>query len=73
MKEVDEKQRYPVQMDESDLKQILSLIEERQTSGRYKRPQILIKTFTLKKCETPLQTEVFEVEMALLKREFVKK
>lgn len=73
LKEIGEKQRRPVQMDESDLQQILTLIEdlprESMTSSS-KRPQLLIKEFRLKKQETPLQTEVFEVEMDLLKREF---
>jgi hypothetical protein len=73
MKEVEEKQRHPVQMDESDIKQILALIEDvpidiyLPASGS---PQILIKELRLKKQETPLHTEVFEVEMDLLKREF---
>ena len=73
MKEVEEKQRHPVQMDESDIKQILSLIEDvpienyMPTSGS---PQILIKELRLKKQETELHTEVFEVEMDLIKREF---
>ncbi len=73
MKEVEEKQRHPVQMDENDIKQILSLIEDvpienyMPTSGS---PQILIKELRLKKQETELHTEVFEVEMDLIKREF---
>lgn len=73
MKEVEERQRHPVQMDESDLKQILSLIEDvpiETFSAVSGTPQILIKNFLLKKQETPLHTEVFEVEMDLLKREF---
>ena len=73
MKEVEEKQRHPVQMDESDLKQILSLIEDLPVDSFLPSagsPQLLIKEFRLKKQETPLHTEVFEVEMDLLKREF---
>ncbi len=75
IKEVDEKQRSPVQMDENDLQKILSLLEDVPV-GPYvpspNSPQILIKDFRLKKQETSLQTEVFEVEMDLLKREFLK-
>lgn len=73
MKEVEEKQRHPVQMDENDIKQILSLIEDvpienyQPATGS---PQILIKELRLKKQETELHTEVFEVEMDLIKREF---
>lgn len=74
MKEIDEKQRYPVQMDENDLQKILSLVED-VPIGPYlpsnKSPQILIKELKIKKKETPLQTQVFEVDMELLKREFI--
>lgn len=75
MKEVDEKQRKPVQMDENDLKKILSLLEDLPIDSSVPEtgsPQILIKDFRLKKQETSLQTQVFEVEMDLLKREFIK-
>ena len=75
MKEVQEKQRHPVQMDENDLKQILALLEDVQIDEclpKIHSPQILIKEFHLKKIETPLQQEVFEVEMDLIKREFSK-
>lgn len=71
-KEVEEKQRRPVQMDEQDLQKILSLIEDVQV-GPYipsnTSPQILIKDFRLKKQETPLN-QVWEAEMDLFKREF---
>lgn len=73
MKEVDEKLRYPIQMDENDLKKLLSLLEDISIESYplpQNAPQILIKDFRLKKIETSLQTEVFEVEMDLLKREF---
>lgn len=75
IKEVDEKQRHPVQMDETDLKKILSLIEDLPIDSALPSndsPQILIKEFRLKKKQTSLQTEIFEVEMDLLKREFTK-
>jgi hypothetical protein len=73
IKEVDEKQRHPVQMDEHDLKKILSLIEDVPIDtalASKNSPQILIKDFRLKKLQTPLQRDVFEVQMDLLKREF---
>ncbi|HSX10341.1 MAG TPA: hypothetical protein VLF94_01305 [Chlamydiales bacterium] len=75
MKEIDEKQRRTVEMDESDLQKILSLLEDTPI-GPYlppnDSPQILIKELHLKKHETPLQTQVFEVDMDLLKREFIR-
>lgn len=76
MKEVEEKQRHPVQMDECDLKSILCLIEDVAIDSPLElqqKPQILIKEFQLKRRETPLHTEIFEVEMDLVKREFIKK
>jgi hypothetical protein len=75
MKEVDEKQRKSVQMDENDLKKILSITEDLPIDSELPptgSPQLIIKEFRLKKQETSLQTEVFEVEMDLLKREFIK-
>jgi hypothetical protein len=75
IKEMEEKQRHPVEMDEQDLQKILSLLEN-VAVGPFtpveNSPQILIKNFSLKRKETPLQTNVFEVEMDLLKREFIK-
>ncbi len=73
MKEIQEVQQHPVQMDETDLKQILALVEDIPIEGNFPKtnaPQLLIKDFRLKKLETPLYTEVFEVEMDLIKREF---
>lgn len=73
MKEVLEHQLYSVQMDEDDLKQILSIIEDVPIETHLPKdhaPQILIKDFRLKKIQTALHTEVFEVEMDLVKREF---
>lgn len=75
LKEVEEKQRKSVQMDENDLKAILSLVEDLPIDSAVPAsgsPQLIIKDFRLKKQETSLQTEVFEVEMDLLKREFIK-
>lgn len=73
MKEVQENQRHPIQMDEVDLKEILALLEDVPVDGNLPNnhsPQILIKDFRLKKRKTPLHTEVFEVEMDLITREF---
>lgn len=73
IKEVQEHQRYPVQMDESDLKQILSWIEDlpiERALPQENSPQLLIKDFRLKRQQTPFQKDVFEIEMDLIKREF---
>lgn len=75
MKEVDEKQRHPVQMDEKDLQKILSLLEDVPVESHLpsnKGPQILIKELRIKKQETPLHMQVVEVDMDLLQREFIK-
>lgn len=76
IKETDEIQAHPVQMDESDLQKLLSRVED-VPIGPYPpttaSPQLLIQDMKIKKIETPVQTEVFEVEMHLLKREFTKK
>ena len=74
MKETEEKQRHPVQMDEEDLQKTLSLLED-VPLGSYTpspaSPQILIRDFRLKKQNPSSQAQVFEVEMELLKREFI--
>lgn len=75
MTEIEEKQRKAVQMDEADLQQILALIENVPVGPYFpsnESPQILIKDFRLKKIHTPLNTEVLEVKMDLIKREFNK-
>jgi len=73
IKETDEKQRHPVQMDENDLKKLLALIEDIQI-GSYlpsnESPQLIVRELRLKKIKSPLQSEIFEIEMDLLKREF---
>lgn len=71
MKETEEKQRFPIQMDEEDLKQLLTLIEDLEPQSEISRPQFLIRDFRLKKKLSPIQTQIFEVEMELLKREFL--
>jgi len=70
IKETEEKQRHPVQIDEKDLQTILALIED-VSIDPLAAPQLIIRNFQLKKKETSLQTQVFEVEMALLKREWI--
>ncbi len=75
LKETDEKQRHPVQMDENDLQKVLSLIEDVPVGAHLPapaRPQLIVQEMRIRKTETPLHTEVFEVEMDLLKREFNK-
>lgn len=74
--ETEESLRNSAQIDEIDLKQMLANIEDRQIEHykpdkNLRRPQILIKNLRLKKQETPLSQEVFEIEMDLLKREFI--
>ena len=71
IKETDEKQRHPVQVDEKDLKKLFSLIED-VSINPFPSPQLIIRNFKLKKRETLLQNEVFEVEMELLKREWIR-
>lgn len=73
IKETEEKQRYPVQMSEEDLKKLLSALESIPVgpfSPEEKSPQIVITDFRIEKRKTPVQTEVFEVDMQFLKREF---
>ena len=73
MKETEEKQRHPVEIDEEDLKQLLSLIEDIPI-GPYSppdnRPQILITDFRLDKKQSPFHTPVLQIDMKLLTREF---
>ncbi len=76
MKETDEKLRRSVQVDEKDLQQLLALIEDIPV-GPYLplngSPQLIIQDFRIKKIKTPLESEIFEIEMDLLKREFTAK
>ncbi len=75
IKETEEKQRHPVQMNGEDIKKLLSEIEdipiESHVSSEH-RPQMVITDFRLEKKQTPIKTEVFEVEMQCIKREFIK-
>lgn len=75
IKETEEKQRHPIQLDEEDLQKLLSLIEDLPIgsySPNKQSPQLLIRDLKLKKLTTPLLTSVFEMELDLLKREFLK-
>ena len=74
LKETEEKQRHPVQMDEEDVKRLLSLLEDLSIdsfSPLGNSPQIIITDFLLEKKETPLKTKVLEVNTKLLKREWI--
>lgn len=73
IKETVEVQKQPVQMSESDLQRLLSLLENVKVGGfspSLDSPQILITDLQIRRQKSPLQTGMFEVEMQLLKREF---
>lgn len=75
IKETEEKQRHPIQLDEEDLQKLLTYVEDLPIKSYVPpkhSPQILIRDFKLRKIETALQTSIFELEMDLLKREFTK-
>jgi hypothetical protein len=71
--EVTESLVHPVEVDASDLKQILTLIEDVEI-GEYQaipgRPQLIVLDFKLDKKPNGLNNEVFGLNMKLLKREF---
>jgi hypothetical protein len=74
VKETEEKQKYPVEMSEEDLKRTLSLIEDISIESypiMEHRPQLIITQFHVQKKQTPVKTEVFEVDMSFTKREFL--
>ena len=74
LKETEEKQRHPVQLDISDLETLLSRIEHCPIGNGVpldKSPQLLVRDLKLRRITTPLQTEVFELELELLNREFL--
>lgn len=75
VKETEEKQRHPIQLDQEDLENLLSRLEH-CSIGPFapldKSPQLLIRELKLKQLRTPLQTEIFELELELLNREFLK-
>lgn len=71
--EVTETLLHPVEVNVSDLKKILALIEGHQIGGfetAPQRPQLQILDFKLEKKNISENNEVFELNMKLLKREF---
>ncbi len=70
--EVEEQQQHLVEMNEEDLKKILSLIEGVTIwpyGPKEKRPQLIIKDFQLSKKEISSQEFVYAISMQLIKRE----
>ncbi|HSX12859.1 MAG TPA: hypothetical protein VLE96_00340 [Chlamydiales bacterium] len=73
IKETEEKQRHPVQMNEEDIKNLLAIVEDIPIVSDWKeesRPQIIITDFRIETKQTPLKTNTLEVDMQFLKREF---
>lgn len=72
LQEVEEKCKYAVEMNEEDLKRVLSVVEEVKI-GSYlppeNAPQLIIKNFELLKKPTLGSEDVFEVHLSLIKRE----
>lgn len=71
--ETEEKMKKSVEVNELDLKKILSLIENVQIGPcqpHPKSPQMIITNFSLKRKNSPFKQETFEVKLDLLKREF---
>jgi hypothetical protein len=73
IKETDESQLYPIEIDEYDLQKILSTIEGSLDDSNFKQkrdsPQLIIKNFMLNK----KRKNVFSLDMKILKREYLKK
>lgn len=71
--EVTETMLHPVEINQTDLEQILTLIEGRDI-GLFKapqdRPQLLILNFKIDKKSIREKSEVYELSMKILKREF---
>lgn len=74
-KEIEEKQKHPIEINEDDLKKILCVIEGVKIApytSPDKHPQILIKKFDLTKKTLPeIKEKVFVLSMHLLKRELL--
>jgi len=71
-KETEENQLYSIQIDENDLKRLLSIIEDTEIEHLKPfsdSPQLIITNFILHK----KNKNVFDLNMKLLKREFFKK
>lgn len=75
IQEAEEKQVHPVEMNDQDLKRVLSLIEGVPISPFHSKensPQFLIKNFELSKKSLSAQEGVYLINMELLKRAGVK-
>lgn len=68
VRETIEKQLHPIEVQFDDLDELLFKIESSSDS-----PQLIITDFHLKKKKTPLKNEVFDVQMQIISREFIKK
>ncbi len=71
--EIEEKQQYPVEMNEEDLKRTLSLIEGITIwpyGPKENPPQLIIRDLELICKDLPSQEKVFVVRMDLLRREY---
>ena len=74
IKETEEKQRHPVQIDEEDLARLCSLIENVPVASFTpvpKMPQLLFLDFRIKPEQTSLNSKVYELQTQLLKREWI--
>lgn len=70
--EIEEKQQYPVEVNEEDLKRTLSLIEGMTIwpyGPKENPPQLLIRGLELTRKESASQEKVFLLRMHLLRRE----
>lgn len=68
-KESLEVQRHPVEMEADELHDVLARIENLERKS--KRPQLLISDLHVVRKTTPLHHETLEVQMRILKREFL--
>lgn len=72
LQEVEERQQNPVEVNEQDLKKLLTLVEGVAIppfTPKNNRPQLIIKNFELSKKTLSPQDHVFVVNMQLIKRE----
>jgi hypothetical protein len=71
--EVTESSLHPVEVDLNDLKKILTLVEGREVDGNIvppNKPQLIFLEFKLEKKSVRDNSQVFELNTKLLKREF---
>lgn len=68
IKEVEMHQKKGIELDEKDLIDLLTLIEE---NNNHDKPQLLITSFSLEKKKKENNNEVFILNLDLLKREFI--